>query len=128
MSAQIAKRGGEIRSKPHEKRKPPDVTREDTLVAESEFLRFIPDNEAAQLAFHELTDKKQSGGLNLHHAQFISIKGKGWLADEAGHDHGSSGDETLAESFEEQGLEKQDIYIDYFAVNFRYATVTEGTK
>ena len=128
VKAQEAERGGEIQSEPHEKREPPDVTKEDALVAESEFLRFIPDNEAAQLAFHELACKKQSGDLNLHHAQFISIKGKGRLADEAGHDHGSSGDGTSAESFEEQGLEQQDIYIGYFAVNFRYTTVTEGTK
>ena len=127
VKAQVAERGGDVQSEPPEKIEPPDVPDEDILVADSEFLRFIPDNEAAQLAFHELACKKQSGDLNLNHAQFISIKGKGRLADKAGHDQGSSGDGTSAESFEEQGLE-QDIYMGYFAVNFLYTTVTEGTK
>lgn len=128
VKAQCAQRGEEIQFEPHKKEEPPAVPEEDTLNAGSEFLRFVPDNEAAQLAFHELACKKQSGDLNLNHAQFISIRGKGRLADEAGHDHGWSGDGTSAESFDEQGLEHQVIYIGYFAVRFHYSTVTEGTK
>ncbi len=105
VKAQCAERGEEIQSEPHEKEEPPDIPEEDTLNAGSEFLRFIPDNEAAQLAFHELACKKQSGDLNLNHVQFIFIRGKCRLTDEAGHDYGWSGDGTSAESFDEQGLE-----------------------
>ena len=124
VKARSSKRDGDILSESQEQ----DMNiREGSILTSGEFLRFIPENEAAQLAFHELACKKQSGDLNLNHAQFITIKGKGRLADEAGYDHGLSGDGTSAESFEEQGVD-EDIYKGYFAVDFSYSTVTEGTK
>ena len=101
---------------------------EDIINVNSEFLRIVPENEAAQLAFHELACKKLSGDLDLSHAKFIIIEGKGRLADEAGHDHGLSDEETSVESCEEQAVTQEYIYRGYFTVSFRYGIVTREVK
>ena len=105
-----------------------DGTAKNTAIVTCDFLRFIPDNEAAQLAFHELACKKQNGDLSPNHAHFVSIQSKGRLIDEAGYDCGISGEGTSAESSEEQRVGHEDIHKGYFAVNLDYETITRGTK
>lgn len=46
-----------------------------------DLLQFIPNNELAQLAFHELTVKMQDDQLDPHHALYIAVGGKGFLND-----------------------------------------------
>ncbi len=44
-----------------------------------DFLRLIPLNETAKLAFSELVDRKKAGTLSEHHAQYIVDRGEGPL-------------------------------------------------
>ena len=93
-----------------------------------EFLRFIPSNEAAKLAFHELVVQSKDGHLDQHHAQYINIQGKGFLSDEEGYDQGSSGEGTSADSHNEAQGKPKEIHRGHFAINFKHSAVAKGGK
>lgn len=93
-----------------------------------EFLRFIPDNEAAQLAFHQLAVKKQNGDLHQHHAQFVTLRGKGLLSDEHGRDHGDTGESSTPESPSEEQRQEQEVYKGHFSVSFEHLGISRGAK
>lgn len=91
-----------------------------------DFLRIVPRNPRAKLAFSELVEKQKVGTLHDHHTQYLVTNGRGPLekirslepesSDEGG-DHGPSGGEG-----------SEEINLGWFRINFDCLTVTTGAK
>ncbi len=97
-----------------------------TTATSPDFLRFIPCNAEAKLAFSEIIDRKKANMLGEHHAQYLVDNGRGPLRKNIIQQARSEG-ETTDEEYSEE-LEAPDINLGYFRVNFDCPSLTRGTK
>ncbi|KAL8744926.1 MAG: hypothetical protein Q9190_002878 [Brigantiaea leucoxantha] len=105
-----------------------NMTSGDSRNGIEEFLQFVPDNEAAQLAFHQLVVKMRDGDLHKHHSQFITVQGRGLLSDQHGHDYGSTGDSSTPDSPVQEQHEEQEVYKGHFSISFGHLGIARGAK
>lgn len=91
-----------------------------------DFLRFIPCNLQAKLAFSELIDRKKANMLGEHHLQYLVDNGRGPLRKNIVHQARSEG-ETTDEEYPDEP-EAPDINLGYFRVNFDCPSLTRGSK
>lgn len=91
-----------------------------------DFLRIVPCNTRAKLAFSELIEKKKSHELHEHHAQHLVDCGRGPL-EKTYALHYKSSDETEDEDWSE-GSENREVNLGYFRVNFDCPSLTKTAK
>ena len=86
-----------------------------------DFLRLVPSNEAAKLAFSELLDRKKAEELSPHHFQYMVEKGKGPLRKTINYQARSKSETPDVEDSEEP--ETSEISLGFFRVSFDYENV-----
>ena len=89
-----------------------------------EFLRIIPSNETAKLAFSELLDRQKAEQLSPHHFQYMVEKGKGPLRKRINYQARSKSETPDVEDSEEP--ETSEINLGFFRVSFDYEHVTKS--
>jgi len=97
-----------------------------TTTKSLDFLRFIPSNPKAKLAFSELVDRKKANTLGAHHAQYLVDIGRGPLSKRIVHQARSEG-ETTDEDYPEEP-EAPIINLGYFKVSFDCPSLTNSAK
>lgn len=91
-----------------------------------DFLRIVPCNSRARLAFSELIDKKNSHELDEHHAQYLIDCGRGPLEKKYAL-HYKSSDETEDGDWSE-GSENREVNLGHFRLNFDKPSLTKTAK
>ena len=91
-----------------------------------DFLRLIPSNETAKLAFSELLARKRAGRLSDHHGRYIVDNGKGLLRKPIKYQARSDG-ETTDEDYPDEP-EAREVNLGFFNVSFDHANVTQSAK
>nr|AUW31023.1 putative kinase [Cladonia uncialis subsp. uncialis] len=91
-----------------------------------DFLRLIPFNETAKLAFSELLARKRAGTLSDHHGQYLVDNGKGLLRKPINYQARSEG-ETTDEEYPD-APEPREVNLGFFKVSFDHVNVTQSAK
>ncbi len=91
-----------------------------------DFLRIVPCNTQARLAFSELIERKNSGKLDNHHVQYLVELGRGPLEKRQALQYRSS-DDTEDGGVSDQS-ESQEVNNGYFRVNFDCHPITKNAK
>ena len=92
-----------------------------------DFLRLIPLNSTAKLAFSELLDRKKAGTLSDHHFQYIVDSGKGPLHKTINYQARAEG-ETTDEDCPDEPEAPEIINLGFFKVSFDCENVTQSAK
>ena len=92
-----------------------------------DFLRLIPFNRTAKLAFSELLDRKIAGTLSGHHFQYIVDSGTGPLHKTINYQARAEG-ETTDEDCPGEPEAPEIINLGFFKVSFDYENVTQSAK
>ena len=98
-----------------------------SLIKAPDFLRLIPSNETAKLAFSELLTRKRAGTLSDHHGQYIVDNGKGPSRKPIEYQARSEG-ETTDEDCPEKPEAPKIINLGFFNVSFDHVNVTQSAK
>lgn len=91
-----------------------------------DFLRIIPHNTKARLAFSELIDKNNARQIDQHHAQYLVDRGRGPLETKHALKY-KLGDETEDEHWSEAS-ENKEVNHGYFRVNFDCPSLTDPLR
>lgn len=95
-------------------------------ISSADVIRIVPRNGRARLAFNELIERKLSGRLGEHHAQYLVATGKGPLENIESLKGGSSDEDTDQGSA--GGHNIQQINLGYFRINFECPTISGKGK
>ena len=98
-----------------------------SITKSPDFLRLIPFNETAKLAFSELLARKRAGTLSDHHGQYIVDNGKGPSRKPVEYQARSEG-ETTDEDCPNEPEAPKIINLGFFNVSFDHINVTQSAK
>ena len=92
-----------------------------------DFLRLIPLNSTAKLAFSDLLNRKKAGTLSDHHSQYIVDSGRGPLRKTINYQARAEG-ETTDEDCPDKPEAPEIINLGFFKVSFDCMNVTNSAK
>lgn len=127
MERHYAQRRKEIQEHAQqEQQEQPKVSTPNDRLVSPDFLKIIPRNTKAKLAFSELIESRNSDKLDKHHTQFLVSTGRGPLKKRQALQHVSS-DEAEDGDWSDQS-ENEEVNFGYFRVNFDCHPLTSTAK
>ena len=105
---------------------PTQESAESSIPKSTDFLKIIPSNPKAKLAFSELLEQRDKGMLSDHHTQYITGTGKGLLSQGKVYRARSEG-ETTEDAFTDES-DNPEIMLGYFGVSLDHETVLSSAN